>query len=198
MRFRLGLCWKFSELNIPELDFISVILQENRGCGFHAEFVDLLVFAGCDPFLHFRTADFKSYALGSVDPLFDVVAVHEQAALVPFADRIYLPCGGWLDQVVESSGLMGGASLDAVGMFGVVQELVFKAYVFGRIREVVFHAAIADFADFPFKGEVEICVERGGDDVASASSFFMEKHAVFHGPSLLGECLFAQSHPAVG
>src|SRR5690606_9070931 len=134
--------------------------------------------------------------LEPVEEVLDVRALDDDVGAVPLAGGAG-DVGGARDDVVEGAG--AGLGLLAVGVVGVVEDLVLEAglprvvLVFGR---AVDDPAVGALGGAPVDLELEVGVLLGGADVAAG--LVHAEDAVFHRPAFIGERVLPEPLPAVG
>ena len=173
-RCRLGL--EFFDEDVAEPDIVAVVLEE-EGAGFGGEVFDLLVFAFCKAFVPVVAADFDFDDFDSVEPVFEVFAIGNDAGAVPFADWFEHFVVRTGDEVVEAAGAVG---VFACGTGGVVDDLEFVAEGIGG---AVFEAAVSFLGDLPFEFHFEVEIVLFREEVAAGLLGFVKvEDAVGEGP----------------
>lgn len=123
-----------------------------------------------------------------VQPMFDVVALDDDAGLVPLTDGFEGFGGIACDQSVQGS--RAGLGVFAVGMFGVVRDLVFRAgFVRGGcgFSDPVHDAAIGACGDFPIEPEFEVGVGLTTHNIATTTTGDTAESVFFDRPALGGK-----------
>ena len=105
--------------------------------------------------------------LGSVEPVLDVTALHDDAARIPFAGSVHGPARDRIQRVVRSG---AGEGALPVLVIGVVQQLVLGRAVVDQwlaLRSSIEDTAIAAVPNLPIECELEILELSLGDDVTT-------------------------------
>src|SRR5206468_1632831 len=87
-----------------------------------------------------RAAELILHDLDAVEPLLDVVAVHQNAHLVPFARRFHHTGGRWIQSVV---GARGSEARLPIRVSGIVEDLHFRGGPVNRVAALP-EGAVAD------------------------------------------------------
>jgi len=116
----------------------------------------------------------------AVEPVFEVLALGDDAGEIPFPHWLEHFVVGAGDEVVEASGPLGGLG----GGFGfVVDDLIFQAE---GVLGTVFDATVALLRDLPFKFQFEAVVVLFGEKVALSFARFVEaKNTVLEKPDFV-------------
>lgn len=119
-----------------------------------------------------------------VEVVLDDAVAGDDASDVPLADRAGVVVIGAVKGVHRAG---GGHRIAAIGVLGVIEDLVFGA---GLPRSKAFtklcvdhDAAVGSRGNFPFKGEVEVFVGAGGAEIAAFDARGEGKNSALEGPS---------------
>src|SRR5664280_1817267 len=125
-RSETRLLLQLPDFDIPKGDFAAVFLQEDVAAGPLGEFGHVPEFAVRKGILEFRRRAVAIQNLLAVQPMFEVIAAHDDFRRVPFADRAGLLRSGGRDQIIKrSNGSIAVAPKLRIGMPGIVQNLIF-------------------------------------------------------------------------
>src|SRR5467141_256063 len=135
---------------------------------------------------HFRipiaTAQLVLEQLEPVEPMLDMIAVHDEACRVPFAAGVYVSGRRWIEIVGRARGRQRRL---AVGMLGIVQHLHLDRVPVDLVRilgDAIEDAAVAARHDLPVDRQLEILEFVGGDDVAAGPG--ATEGTILHHPSV--------------
>ena len=119
----------------------------------------------------------------AVEPVLDFAVLDDDFAFVPFAGGFHDFVFGGLFDVVEAGG-GAVAAFEGVGVFGVVDHLVFDAEPFLAVDlgDPILDAVVAAGGDLPFPLQFEVGVFLLGEEV-SAFAGEMDGAVFFGGPA---------------
>src|SRR5687767_6144435 len=80
----------------------------------------------------------------------------------------------------------------------VVEDLIFAAQTFVRVRKIVLHTTVCSLRDLPLPRKLEIVKLLASDDIAAARAFRMEKSSVLNGPTFGWELTLSDRSPSRG
>src|ERR1700677_1623754 len=118
----------------------------------------------------------------AVQPMLDMVAIDDDARLVPLAKRLDHACGRTIQAVRRPR---RGEPAAAIGRVGVIQQLILRAAPVNVVvfaRGAIEDAAVALLADFPVNLELEIAELLLGHQVIDRA--FLGERAVYDVPAL--------------
>jgi len=189
-------CGQVAYLDIAEGDLTGVVLEEDVAFDAGAEAGHVPELALGDGGPDRVAAQFVFQDLRSVEPVFDVVALDEDAREVDFAGRFERQRNHRLEHVIERGGDVFAVALQGVGFTRVIEHLVLVAEGGGtRFGDEILDAAIGGLAYLPFPLEVELLELGLGDDVPAAFAQAVQP-ALLHGPAFGREGLFFEGAPA--
>lgn len=180
----------------PVLDFVTVVLEHDVAAFALTEVRHGGEFAFADSLDPVFAADGELGNEVSVEPVFNVLAVDDEADIVPDASGSDEAGFGRI-KAVDRTG--GGQVVGSVGMAVVIEDLHFwpgfpgGAAVFGG---AVHDAAVAAGGDAPLESEFEATVLLGGADVATFGAGGEGQIAAGSGPSA-GNGISSPTTPAV-
>src|SRR6266536_1794139 len=154
------------DLEAAVADLVAVILQEDVALDPGAEAGDVLELAPGDGRLQLRAAEIVLEDLPRVQPVLDVVALDQDARLVPLAHRAQGLVPGGREDVVEG-GRLAVRPDPGVGV-PAVEDLVFMGdRTVAPLGHEVLHAAVPARSDAPLETQVEIGEGVEGHDVTA-------------------------------
>ena len=189
-----------------------MILQGERGGALDADAGVRFVFAAGDDALQCGTAQFAFRHLAAIEPVLDVIAIHDDAALIELADGTQglAGCG---DERVDG----GGETIRGVlRMRRVIEHLILEAQravarvagikrggAFLAFGEEILHAAVAAGTDAPLELKLEVGEGGVGDEIAATAirttvAAGNDEAAVLNQPTLGGDRLLSVGMSAGG
>src|SRR5262249_26827358 len=195
------------KLDASEPHLIPMILQENVPSPLVTESGNVLVLTLGDQRLELRTAQFEFDHLGSVEPVFHMVALNDQPHFIPLADRMQHFVGGG-DQVIERAcRSVPVPALFRVRMPFIVEDLHFESHsgvsaLDHFLSNKVLDATVTSGADAPLKLQFKVRVLINGDDVAPILALLTVSPAVLdrtvlNTPAFFRELVSSKPAPAV-
>src|SRR5262245_56342427 len=160
-----------------------MILQQNVSSSHVTESGNVLVLTLGDQRLQLRTAQFKFHDLGSVEPVFHMVALNDQPHLIPLADRMQHFVGG-SDQVIEGARRsVPVPALSRVRMPFIVEDLHLESHsgvsaLDHFLGNKVLDATVTSGADAPLKPQFKVRVLVNCNDVAAILALLTVSAAV--------------------
>lgn len=164
-------------------------MKSDRSLFDGAEFGAVFVFALSDPFFPIIAPKLVFDDFFTIQPVFDVGAVDENAHMIPFAGRLGSIFGRGV-QIVAGSGQLAFIPSE---VRRVVEDLNFGGVMPGGdrfFRDMIENPAVAVFDRFPFQLEIEILKFLDRDNVIAATGAFAaftafdaDKDAVDDGPA---------------
>ena len=150
-----------------------MILQEDRRFALVAPFRSFFEFAFVDGRLERVTSELEFDRFCSVQPMLDVLAADDDAALIPFARRFRGGVSGRRKDIVKPGGFSCAVVQLGIRMFRVIEQLIFAADSFIRREQIIFQSAVGAGCETPFPRKLEVIKLCVGDNVAAAPPCFM-------------------------